>query len=726
LIITENDKIELFFEGLHCANCAAKIEDKVSLLTGVKKASMNFMAQTMVIELDDISMKNVIKDIVVEITHNLEPDVVVKESSFKNDEKKSDNFEDKEKSDEARTIFFGAISLSEVIEFLISLVLFLSACVFNGSVLIKTGLFVISYFIIGREVIMRAFSNILKGHVFDENFLMTIATIGAFIIGEYPEAVAVMLFYQIGEMFQKVAVSNSRKSIKSLLKIRADYANLLIDGVEKKVDPAEVAVGSMILIKPGERVPLDGVVILGESMLDTSALTGETMPTAVDKGENVMSGCINQTGLLTVEVTKELKESTVSKILDMVQNASKNKALTENFITKFAKIYTPIVVCIALILAFLPPLLMEGQNIADWVYKALSFLVISCPCALVISVPMGFFGGIGAASKHGVLVKGSNYLEALNYVDTVVFDKTGTLTNGTFEVVKISNANGFSDNEILETAAIAESHSNHPIAKSILKAYSKDVDVSKVISFKDIAGFGIKVDTKDGEIIAGNRRLMEVEGIDCLCNDTENTVVYVACNKIFMGCITVADTIKKDSAKAITSLRNLGVKKVVMLTGDRKGIAENIGKKLSIDEVHSELLPGQKVEALEKIYKNTSSNGKIMFVGDGINDAPVLARADIGVAMGGVGSDAAIEAADVVLMTDEPSKLKDAIKIAKKTHLIVSQNIVFALLVKFIVLILAAFGVSNMWQAVFADVGVSVIAILNSMRMIRYGKRSEL
>jgi len=614
----------------------------------------------------------------------------------------------------------------QAIEHVISLVLFLSACVFNGSVLIKTGLFVISYFIIGREVIMRAFSNILKGHVFDENFLMTIATIGAFIIGEYPEAVAVMLFYQIGEMFQKVAVSNSRKSIKSLLKIRADYANLLIDGVEKKVDPAEVAVGSMILIKPGERVPLDGVVILGESMLDTSALTGETMPTAVDKGENVMSGCINQTGLLTVEVTKELKESTVSKILDMVQNASKNKALTENFITKFAKIYTPIVVCIALILAFLPPLLMEGQNIADWVYKALSFLVISCPCALVISVPMGFFGGIGAASKHGVLVKGSNYLEALNYVDTVVFDKTGTLTNGTFEVVKISNANGFSDNEILETAAIAESHSNHPIAKSILKAYSKDVDVSKVISFKDIAGFGIKVDTKDGEIIAGNRRLMEVEGIDCLCNDTENTVVYVACNKIFMGCITVADTIKKDSAKAITSLRNLGVKKVVMLTGDRKGIAENIGKKLSIDEVHSELLPGQKVEALEKIYKNTSSNGKIMFVGDGINDAPVLARADIGVAMGGVGSDAAIEAADVVLMTDEPSKLKDAIKIAKKTHLIVSQNIVFALLVKFIVLILAAFGVSNMWQAVFADVGVSVIAILNSMRMIRYGKRSEL
>lgn len=720
---TTSKTMELFFEGLNCANCASKIESKVSTLDGVSDVAMNFMAQTMVIHVKNESMRDAIKDIVIDITHQLEPDVVVKEvTSSAKGKVPSEVVENDDTKAKEKRLFSGAVSLSEVVWLALSMVLFVVAYLPMLPQWARIGMFVVSYLIAGSEVLVKAFSNIFKGHVFDENFLMTIATIGAFIIGEYPEGVAVMLFYQVGEMFQKIAVHNSRRSIKSLLDIRSDSANLLVDGAEEKVDPVTVAVGSVILVKPGERVPLDGVVLSGESMLDTSALTGETVPRSVKVGEDIMSGCINQTGLLTVEVTKEFGESTVSKILDMVQNASQHKAPTENFITKFARVYTPIVVIIALLLAFVPPLVIPGHSFNEWIYRALAFLVVSCPCALVISIPMGFFGGIGAASKNGILVKGSNYLEALNYVDTAVFDKTGTLTKGTFEVVEIAPSEGFSEDELLERAALAESHSSHPIALSILKAYSRDVDQSKVMAVEDISGFGLRVTSDDGEILVGNGRLMEREGVNYVEDNTGNTVVYVALNKAFMGRITIADQVKEDAVDAINGLRELNVKRIVMLTGDREGIANNIGMSLGVDEVYSDLLPGEKVEVLEKLY-TSSGKGKIMFVGDGINDAPVLARADIGVAMGGVGSDAAIEAADVVLMTDEPSKLQNAIKIARKTHSIVSQNIAFALFVKVAVLVLVAFGMSTMWEAVFADVGVSVIAILNSMRMMRYGRK---
>lgn len=578
--------------------------------------------------------------------------------------------------------------------------------------------FALSYLILGGEVVLRALKNITKGQIFDENFLMSVATIGAFAIGDIAEGVAVMLFYQVGEYFQDAAVRKSKKSITSLMDIRPDYANLKRGNNTEKVAPDTVKIGDIIMIRPGEKVPLDGTVLDGESMLDTSALTGESLPRSVKTGEAVLAGCINQNGVLTVEVTKEFGESTVAKIIDLVENASSKKAPSENFITTFSRYYTPVVVGLALLLAIVSPLFLGG-NWSEWVNRGLIFLVISCPCALVISIPLGFFGGIGAASRRGILVKGSNYLEALNSLDTVVFDKTGTLTKGVFAVRSLRPAGKTTEAQLLEYAAKAESFSNHPIALSIMKAYGDNVARDILRDYKEISGHGIRVTAEGAVILAGNDKLMKRENIEFQLNDEIGTKVYVAVNGTFAGTIVIADEIKADSRMAITRLKEAGVRKTVMLTGDNGQIAEAIAGELGLDEVHAQLLPDQKVERLEILDKNKPTKGKLAFVGDGINDAPVLARADIGIAMGGLGSDAAIEAADVVLMTDEPSKLADAVTIARKTKRIVWQNIAFALGVKGIFLLLGAYGIATMWEAVFADVGVSLIAILNAMRVLR-------
>ena len=580
-------------------------------------------------------------------------------------------------------------------------------------------LYIISYLIVGFEVVKKAIINISHGEFFDENFLMSIATIGAFAIQEYPEAVAVMLFYQLGEYFQSYAVKKSRKSIASLMDIRPDYANLKIDDRIEKVSPEQIKIGNIIVVKPGEKIPLDGIVLKGISMLDTSALTGESVPREVKTNDKILSGCINLNGILEIKVEKEYGESTVSKILDLVENATNKKAKTENFITKFSKYYTPIVVVLALIIAFIPPIVTR-TNMLDWIYRALTFLVVSCPCALVISVPLSFFSGIGAASKKGILVKGSNYLELLAKTEIAVFDKTGTLTKGVFEVQKIENKEHIDKKELLELAAYCESYSNHPISISIQKAYGEEIDKKRIIDSKEISGKGIisKIDNK--EIACGNIKLMNelnITNIDQI--DDIGTCVYVAIDKKYAGYILISDNIKDDSNEAITKLKQAGVKRTVMLTGDNKNVSEKVNKKLGLDEVYSELLPIDKVNKLEEILKSKNDDVKLAFVGDGINDAPVLARADIGIAMGGLGSDAAIEAADIVIMTDEPSKIATAIKISRKTLKIVYQNISFALIVKIGVLVLSAFGLASMWAAVFADVGVTVLAILNSFRALR-------
>ena len=583
---------------------------------------------------------------------------------------------------------------------------------------INNGIYILSYLIVGIEIVKKAIRNILRGKVFDENFLMTIATLGAFAIGEFPEAVAVMLFYQVGELFQSYAVNKSRKSIASLMDIRPDYANLIKDGETEKVSPDEVKIGDIILVKPGEKVPLDGTVIEGDSMLDTSALTGESVPRKATVGDEVLSGCINQSGILKIQVTKEFEESTVSKILELVENASSKKSKSENFITKFAKYYTPIVVIIAVVLAIIPPLLFEGQMFSEWLYRALSFLVVSCPCALVISIPLSFFGGLGGASKIGVLIKGSNYLEALANTETVVFDKTGTLTKGVFEVQKVEAVN-ITEQELIRIAAHVENYSSHPIATSIKKAYGKEIENSAIQDVKEIAGQGIEAKIEGKEVLVGNEKLMQERNIEhTKCNEV-GTVVYVAINNQYAGYILISDKIKEDSKKAIEELKENGIKQTVMLTGDRKNVGEEIAEKLDIDKVYAELLPDGKVEKVEELLKEKSEKGKLIFVGDGINDAPVLAISDIGIAMGALGSDAAIEAADIVIMTDEPSKISNAIKLSKKTMRIVKENIVFAISVKVAVLILSALGLSSMWQAVFADVGVSVIAIINALRVLR-------
>lgn len=608
------------------------------------------------------------------------------------------------------------------IKILIALVIYIVAIVGNfGNELIKDALFIISYLIVGLSILKKAVRNIFRGKVFDENFLMAVATLGAFGVGEFPEAVAVMLFYQIGELFQSYAVDKSRKSISNLMDIRPDYANVLRDGKEEKVAPDEVKIGEIIVVKPGEKIPLDGTIIEGTTMLDTKALTGESVPVEAKENNEVLSGSINESGKILVKVSKEYGESTVSKILDLVENASSKKSKSENFITKFAKYYTPTVVIIAVILAIVPPFIFKGTSFTEWVYRALSFLVVSCPCALVISIPLSFFGGIGGASKMGILIKGSNYLEALASTEIAVFDKTGTLTKGVFEVQKIET-NNISKDELLEIAAYAENYSNHPIAKSIKNAYKKEIDTNRIKNIKEISGHGISVTVDDKNVLIGNEKLMEENKIQYTKSEDIGTILYIAINNEYKGLIIISDEIKEDSKGLVKNLKNLGVKKTVMLTGDKKTVGEDVGEKLGLDEVYTELLPDGKVEKVEKLMQEKTEKGKLVFVGDGINDSPVLAMSDIGIAMGALGSDAAIEAADVVIMTDEPSKIADAIGLSRKTMKIVKENIVFAIFIKILVLVLTAIGLSTMWEAVFADVGVSIIAIINALRMLKAKK----
>ena len=604
-------------------------------------------------------------------------------------------------------------------------VLFALGMILKGNEYVTAGLLVASYVIVGYDVILKAVKNIMRGKVFDENFLMTIATFGAFGLKDFDEAAAVMLFYQIGELFQSYAVNQSRKSISDLMDIRPDYANVKRDGKIETVDPEEVSVDDIIVVKAGERVPLDSIVIEGHSSLDTSALTGESVPRDVGEGDPLLSGCININGLITAKVTREYGESTVSKVLDLVENASSKKSTSENFITKFAKYYTPTVVISAVLLSLIPPafLALTGGGsffslFPDWFKRSLIFLVISCPCALVISIPLSFFGGIGGAAKRGILVKGSNYLEAIAQADTIVFDKTGTLTKGVFVVEEAHPADHVTKEELIEMAAYAECYSSHPIAQSLRKAYGKEIDQSQVTEVTEIAGKGLSAKVGGKTIYAGNKKLMEQIGIDCPDAVAYATVVYVAVETSYAGYIIINDVVKDDSAKAISGLKDIGIKKTVMLTGDSKASGERIGKMLGLDEIYTQLLPGDKVEMVEKLLAEESEKSRLAFVGDGINDAPVLARADIGIAMGGLGSDAAIEAADIVLMTDEPSKIVTAIRIAKKTLGIAHQNTVFALVIKIGVMILGALDMANMWAAVFADVGVAVIAILNSLRAL--------
>ncbi len=607
----------------------------------------------------------------------------------------------------------------KAIKIIVAFILFLIALIINfNNELINNIIYIIAYIIVGLEIIKKAIRNITRGKIFDENFLMTIATIGAFAIGEFPEAVAVMLFYQVGELFQNYAVDKSRKSISNLMNIRPDFANVEKNGEIKKVEPDEVKLGDTIIVKPGEKIPLDGYVLEGSSNIDTKALTGEALPQEVTEGKEVLSGSINLNGTLKIKVTKEYGESTVSKILELVENASSKKSKSENFITKFARYYTPIVVIIAVILAIIPPLIVPNATFSDWIYRALSFLVVSCPCALVISIPLSFFGGIGGASKIGILIKGSNYLEQLSDTETIVFDKTGTLTEGVFEVQKV-NAIGISEEELLKIVAYAENYSNHPISLSVKKAYGKDIDEMQITENKELAGFGVNSKIEGREVLVGNEKLMEENKIEYNKTEEVGTILHVAIERKYVGYILISDKIKKDSIQTIKNLKKNHIKQIVMLTGDRKEVGEKVAKEIGIDKVYTNLLPDEKVTKVESLLKEKGEKGKLAFVGDGINDAPTLALADIGIAMGGLGSDAAIEAADIVLMTDEPSKIVDAIHLSKRTMRIVKENIIFAITIKIMVLILSAFGLSTMWEAVFADVGVSVIAIINALRVLR-------
>ena len=703
-------KREILLGGLNCAHCAEVINERVSKLEEIESVNLNFINKKLIININKYEDENKVMEKVTGIINDteigLDIQIILEDKKIENERiKKSKN--DINKSDLFKLIIgtlvyiFGIYQTATGFESKFSSIIFLGA-----------------YIIVGGKVLTKAFKNILKGQMFDENFLMSLATLVALIIGELPEAVGVMLFYQIGEFLQGIAVGKSRKSITSLMEIKPDYANLKIGSEIKIVSPEDISVGDIIVVKPGEKVPLDGTVIDGMSMVDTSALTGESLLREVTVGEDILSGFINKNSVLTIKVNKEFGESTVSKILDLVENASTKKSKTENFITKFSKYYTPVVVICAVLIAIVPPIIIPGADFNDWIYRGLVFLVISCPCALVLSIPLSFFSGIGFASKNGILIKGSNYLEALKDVDTVVFDKTGTLTKGVFNVTKIE-ANGIDKDKLLEYAAVAEVNSNHPIAKSIISYYNKIIDLNKIKSYEEIAAHGIKVIYNNEQILAGNEKLMKSENILYSKAKEVGTVVYIAVDQVYRGYIVISDEIKDDSIDAIKKLKNIGIKDVVMLTGDNEKVANNIANKLGVDKVYSNLLPNEKVEKLEEIYNGKLEKEKVIFVGDGINDAPVLARADIGIAMGGLGSDAAIEAADVVLMTDEPSKISTAIDIAKRTNKIVWQNIIFALGVKIIVLVLGAGGVATMWEAIFADVGVALVAVLNAMRAMR-------
>lgn len=717
-------------EGLDCPHCSAEIEKDVAKLKGVTASSINLVKQILTIEMTDTYGGNILDEI-TSVVHKHEPDVKVYEKSDSlsanekplsqkaNANKKSD-FKEFLKSDKFLLIRFIIGSLIYAFSFACSL-----NKLFNNAVLMT--MFVAAYVILGADVVFNAIKNILKGKIFDENFLMTVSTIGAFAIGEYPEAVAVMLFYQVGEFLQRLAVKRSRKSISDLMDIRPDSANVYRNGTLTTISPDEISIGETIVIKPGERIPLDGIVTDGESMINTSALTGESVPRKAKIGDTVLSGCINENAVLSVRVTKEYGESTASKIIELVENAAGRKAPAENFITTFSRYYTPVVVIAAVLLGIIPPLFFGG-NWAEWIRRCFVFLVISCPCALVISIPLTFFGGIGAASRQGILIKGSNYLEALNYIDTIVFDKTGTLTKGVFEVAEITAENGFSNEELLRYAAQAEVFSNHPIAQSISRAYNKynkEINKNDIKNYTEISGCGISAVINKKKILSGNEKLMKDNNIIFKYSQQAGTAVYVAVDGTFAGSITISDEIKPDSKQAVSDLKKSGIKNTVMLTGDDITIAKHVAQSAGIDEFYSGLLPDEKVKIFEKLDSEKPPKKKIAFVGDGINDAPVLARADVGIAMGALGSDAAIEAADVVLMTDEPSKLVNAVKTARFTKKVVMQNIIMVIAVKIIFLILGAFGIAGMWEAVFGDVGIMILAVINSTRLLFYNKNKK-
>ena len=702
----ELNKRELTLGGLNCAHCAEVINNKVSLLDGIQSSNLNFVNKKLSIEIENDYEE--VLDEVLKIINDTEPglDISISDNT-KEIKKEAVKIKDKNKI--------------ELIKIIVGALVF-GFAFYEEFIGARSGflpiIFIAAYLIVGGDVLYKAIRNLTKGRVFDENFLMTIATLGAICIGETSEAVGVMLFYKVGEYLQEIAVGKSRKSISDLMQIRPDVANLKIGDTIKTVNPEEVKIGDYIVVKPGEKVPLDGIVVDGNSMVDTSALTGESVLRSVNKGDSLLSGFINKNALLTIEVTKDFSESTVSKILDLVENASSKKSKTENFISVFCRYYTPVVVGLASLIAIIPPIFIPGAQFSDWLHRGLIFLVVSCPCALVLSIPLSYFSGIGVASKKGILVKGSNYLEALRYVDTVVFDKTGTLTEGVFDVVKVS-PEGISDEELINYASIAEVNSNHPIAKSILNYSKIEVDLNKISDYEEIAAHGIRVEYENDVILAGNMKMMLSNNIQVLQAKEIGTIVYIAVNNIYKGYIVISDRIKDDSKYAIGAIKEQGIKQTVMLTGDNKEVAENVGGELRLDKVYSNLLPGEKVDRIEEMYEGRGEKEKIAFVGDGINDAPVLARVDVGIAMGGLGSDAAIEAADIVIMTDEPSKIAEGIKISKKTNKIVWQNIVFALGVKIIVMLLGTLGMATMWEAVFADVGVSLIAVINAMRIMK-------
>ena len=723
-VAMKSNECMLSIEGLDCPNCAAKVERKINTLEGIKEATVDFLGKKIVVLADEISENELVELIQTEVD-KIEDGVKVFVPKVQAGESSS---EEEDTGKIKKKLLIGGI--------LFVLGIFVPKTLFIP----KLAVFLVSYLVVGGNVLLSAFKNILNGQVFDENFLMAIATIGAFAIGEYPEGVAVMLFYQLGELLQGIAVNNSRKSIVSLMDIRPDYANIKVGEGIKKVSPEEIKVGEIIVVKPGEKVPLDGKIVKGASTFDTSALTGESLPREAKAGDDVLSGFINKNGLIEIQVAKVFSESTVSKILYLMENAGSKKSKTENFITKFARYYTPVVVITALIVAIFPPLLIQGATFSDWIYRALIFLVVSCPCALVISIPLGFFGGIGGASRHGILIKGTNYLEVLNNLESIVMDKTGTLTKGIFKVTEVNvknniKINDFENNKteltkplLLKYAAHIEKFSNHPIAQSIVAEYENSVskvDENVVKDFEEISGFGIKVNINNHQFLSGNSKLMDLENITFDKKENLGTVIYLAADGKYIGNILISDEVKEDSARAIKGMKENGVKEIVMLTGDNEAIGKNIAEKLGIDKVFTELLPNEKVEKLEEIYKTKSEKGKVAFVGDGINDAPVLARADLGIAMGGAGSDAAIEAADVVIMNDEPSKIVTAIKIAKKTKEIVWQNITVAFAIKIVVMALGLFGDATMWEAVFADVGVALLAVLNATRVLRYNPESS-
>ncbi|EGO8127072.1 cadmium-translocating P-type ATPase [Enterococcus faecalis] len=691
-------------EGLDCASCADKIEKSVQKIHGVEKARVDFMAEKMTLEVEsghDLEVENEARAVI----GKLEPDVkVISLKDVKEEEGRNPNN-------------------NRLIRIIIAFVLFLALIIIKPSNnWVALASYLVVYVLIGGDIVKRAVTNIFRGEVFDENFLMSVATIGAFFIGEYPEAVAVMLFYQVGEWFQSAAVDQSRKSIAKLMDIRPDSANLLVNGQIKAVAPDTIEIGQQILVKPGEKVPLDGQIIDGSSMVDTSALTGESVPRTVKVGDEILGGFINKNGALTINVTKKFGDSTVSKILDLVENASSKKAPAENFISKFARYYTPVVVVLAVLLAVIPPFIFPDTSINEWVYRALTFLVISCPCALVISVPLSFFGGIGGASKLGVLIKGSNYLEILANTETIVFDKTGTLTKGNFVVQNITSV-VLPEEELLRLTATAEQLSTHPIAISIKESYGKETVPATAI--EEVAGHGIKATIEGKTVLVGNAKLMKQFGIEAPEVKEAGTLIFVAIDNQFAGYLVIADQLKPDAISAIKELKAEEVKQTVMLTGDNQQVAEAIAKEVGVDKVYAELLPDGKVDRLEELLKASSPKNKVAFVGDGMNDAPVLARADVGIAMGGLGSDAAIEAADVVIMNDEPSRIASAIKLSRKTLRIVKQNIIFAIAVKIIVLVLGALGLASMQAAVFADVGVTIIAVLNAMRCLRVEKMKD-